>query len=131
MKERNYSGAIIFRRDERIRYLLVKPRSRKWYFPIEKIKRGENSKEVIKKKLKEDVGLSNPRFLKKFQVTDSFDTDFSIIKQIAVYLTELREPMNLSNKYGKFKWVEYENLSDYIDKQQILEIFRKANNSIR
>lgn len=126
MKEEDHSGAIVFKRGNKIKYLLIKQKGSNWGFPKRKVPLNKSSKETVKQELKREVGVENPRFLKKFKVAYNFEPEPSVIKQVELFLTEIREPIRLSNKYNQFKWAEYEELGDYIERPQILEVLRKS-----
>lgn len=129
MKKEYSAGAIVFREGKGIRYLLIKQSGREhWEFLKGRVKRNESPKETVKRELREEVGIEDPIFLKEFQVTDDFEPEPSIIKQVKVFLTETREPIRISKEHEKFAWVRYKDLGDYIRKPQLLEIFRKAKN---
>lgn len=66
------AGAVIFHKNEKIEYLLLKYKAKHWDFPKGHIEKGESYEETIRREVKEETGLTEIEFLNGFKKSIRF-----------------------------------------------------------
>lgn len=66
------AGAVIFNKNEKIEYLLLKYKAKHWDFPKGHIEKGESYEETVKREVEEETGLKNIEFLNGFKKSIRF-----------------------------------------------------------
>ena len=68
IKEKS-AGAIIFKKNGKVKYLFLKKKYKTeyWDLPKGKMERGENEEETVKREVEEETGMKNLRFVPGFK----------------------------------------------------------------
>lgn len=66
------AGAVIFNKNEKIEYLILKYKAKHWDFPKGHIEKGESYEETIRREVKEETGLADIEFLNGFKKSIRF-----------------------------------------------------------
>lgn len=61
------AGAVIFRRDGEIKYLLLQYEMGHWDFPRGAIERGEEEKETVQREVREETNIADLKFMPGFR----------------------------------------------------------------
>jgi len=131
------SGAIIFRKNKKIEYLLLHyPSSAKaprdyWDFPKGNIEKGEKIEETAKREIKEETGIEDIKFIEGFKdwIKYFFKVkDKNIFKIVTFLLAETKEKkVKISWEHIGFEWLPYERASERLTFKNTKEILKKAN----
>lgn len=134
------SGAVIFRKDKEILYLLLYKKARNhyrelWDFPRGNINKNETVKENIIREVKEETGIEDLGFVEDFKEKIKFfymKEGKTINKEVTYYLAETKvKEIKLSEEHDNFKWVSYEEAMTLITFENTRKILVKANKILK
>jgi len=125
------AGAIVFRRNEEIKYLLIQYKWGHWEFPRGLIEKGESLEETARRQIKEEVGIEDIKFIPGFKewIKFFFKVKGKNIMKIATFLlaeTETEE-VKLSYEHKDYLWLNYEEALRQLTFKDSKEILKKAN----
>lgn len=131
------AGAIIFRKNQKIKYLLLHyPSSTKapkdyWDFPKGHIEKGEKEIETVKREVEEETGLKDLKFVEGFKEWIKYFYKLkgkNIFKIVTYFLAETNtEKVKLCWEHRGFKWLPYEEALDQLTFKNAKEILKRAN----
>ncbi|MDI6602844.1 MAG: NUDIX domain-containing protein [Patescibacteria group bacterium] len=131
------AGAIIFKKNKEIKYLLLHyPSSAKtpkeyWDLPKGHIEKGENEIEAVKREVEEETGLRDIEFVEGFKEWIKYFFKFkkkNILKFVTFYLAETKtEKVKVSFEHLGFKWLPYEEALKQLTFKNTKEILKKAH----
>ncbi len=129
------AGVIIFRRDEEIKYLLLKYGYGHWDFVKGNIEKGENEIETIIRETKEETGIEDLKFLKGFREKISYfyrkGKDL-VYKEVVFYLAETKEKkVRLSYEHEDYCWLPFEKALEKITFNNSKKLLKKANSYLK
>ncbi len=129
------AGVIIFRRDEEIKYLLLKYGYGHWDFVKGNIEKGENEIETIIRETKEETGIEDLKFLKGFKEKISYfyrkGKDL-VYKEVVFYLAETKEKkVRLSYEHEDYCWLPFEKALEKITFNNSKKLLKKANSYLK
>ncbi len=134
------AGAIIFRRNKKIKYLLLfreknESFSALWGFPRGKIEENEDELETVKREVEEETGLKNLRFLENFREKISWfyrREGKTIFKESIFYLAESKnEDVKISEEHDDYKWCDYEETIKLLRYKNIKEALKRADEFLK
>ena len=138
------AGAVVFRRDgDKIFYLLLKYRNGHWDFPKGHIENGETEEETMRREVKEETGIDDPKVIPQFLFKYRYfykaegeeyerrkesGNKTLIIKKVIFYLTEtLKKEIKLSEEQTDFVWLEFNDALEKITYNKPKKLLKKAN----
>lgn len=131
MIEKKSAGAVIFKRENEIKYLLIKKKGEDhWEFPKGKVEHGESDIETAKREIMEESGICTPKFIDGFEMSDSFSPKEGLKKTVKIFLAESNEEVIVSHEHEDFEWVLFKDLDKFITKPQLINVFKKINKFI-
>lgn len=128
------AGAVVFRRNEEIKYLLIQYGWGHWEFPRGLVEKGESLEETAQREIKEEVGIEDIEFVPGFKewIKFFFKLKGKNIMKIATFLlaeTKTKE-VKLSYEHKDYAWLGYEEALDRLTFKNSKEILKKANDFI-
>lgn len=118
MPKETSSGAVIFKRDGEIKYLLLHYESGHWDFPRGAIELGESEEETAVRETKEETGISDLIFLPGFREKIFWfykKEGKTIYKEAILRLAETKtEDVKISSEHIGFKWLPYEEAMEQV-----------------
>jgi 8-oxo-dGTP pyrophosphatase MutT (NUDIX family) len=108
------AGAVIFRRENGIKFLLLKYKfkSEYWDFPRGNIEKGERAEDTARREIEEETGIKDLRFLKNFEqrVKWFYRRNGNLVsKEVIYFLAETeQEKIELSEENVGYEWLSYE-----------------------
>ena len=128
-------GAIVFRKNKEIKYLILQYGLGHWGFVKGKLEKGESEKETVIREAEEETGIKDLEFLDNFREKESYFYRWEeklISKDVIYYLTKTNtEKIKLSHEHKYFKWLNYEDILKILKFKNEKEIFRKADEFLR
>lgn len=125
------AGAVIFRRNGEIKYLLLRYESGHWDFPRGAIELGEKEEDTVVREAKEETGISDLVFFPNFREKIFWfykKEGRTIYKEAIFYLAETKmEEVKLSDEHIDFKWLPYEKAIDQITFPNGKKVLEKAH----
>ncbi len=135
VKEESF-GAVLFRREgKKIFYLLLYRKSHDrykelWDFPRGLIEKGEFEKEVVKREIMEETGITDICFLEGFRenIKWFYRKEGQLVnKQATYYLAETKNKnVKISHEHNDYRWCEYEEALKLITFDNTKNILKNA-----
>jgi 8-oxo-dGTP pyrophosphatase MutT (NUDIX family) len=132
------AGAVIFRRNKEIKYLLLHyPSSAKapkdyWDFPKGHIEKGEKELETVKREVEEETGLKDIKFVEGFKEWIKYffrHKGKNVFKIVTFLLAETKEKeIKISLEHIGYQWLSYKEALKQLKFKNAKEILKKANN---
>lgn len=131
MPKETSAGAVIFRRNEEIKYLLLRYASGHWDFPRGAIEKGEKEEETVQREVKEETGLGELEFIPGFREKISWfyrKEGKTIYKEAIYYLVNTKkEKVKISFEHIGFKWLPYKEAMNQLTFKNSKKVLEKAN----
>jgi len=131
------AGAIIFRKNKEIKYLLLHypsgSRTSKDYWDLPKghIEKGEKEVDTVKREVKEETGLEDIKIIEGFKESIKYFFRFegkTIFKTVIFYLAETgNQDVKVSFEHTGYKWLLYEEALSQLTFKNAKEILKKSN----
>jgi len=134
------AGAIIFKRDKEIKYLLLFRKGSEhfrplWGFPRGKIEENETDMDAAKREIEEETGLKDIKILENFRekLNWFYRRDGRIIyKESIFYLAESKSSdVKISKEHDDYKWCSYEEAIDLLKIKENKEVLEKADKFLK
>lgn len=131
------AGAIVFRKNKIIKYLILYKRADKqfraiWEFPKGNIE-NENEIQAVKRELKEETGIKDIEFVKNFKEKINYfykKNNKLIHKQVIFYLVKTKQKqIKISREHNAYEWLSYEQALKKLTFNK--ELLKKANDCLR
>lgn len=131
------AGAVVFRKNKEIKYLLLHyptgSRTSKDYWDLPKghIEKGEKPMVTAKREIAEETGLKDVGFIDGFKETIKYFFKWegkSILKFVTFYLAEAKtKDVKISWEHIGFQWLPYQEALGQLTFKNAKEILKKAN----
>ena len=125
------AGAIVFRRNKKVKYLLIQYGLGHWEFPRGLIEKGESLENTARREIKEEVGIEDIRFISGFKewIKFFFKLKGKNIMKIATFLlAETKtEKVKLSYEHKDYAWLDYQEALNRLTFENSKEVLKKAN----
>ncbi len=135
------AGAIIFRRNKSIKYLLLhypslaKSQKDYWDFPKGHIEKDEKEIETVKREIIEETGLKDIKFIKGFKEWIRYFFKFkkeTIFKIVIFYLAKTKtKEVKISPEHIGYRWLSYKKALEQLTFDNAKDILKKANDFIK
>jgi len=131
MMERS-SGAVVFRKEGGVKYLLLLYGAGHWDYVKGHIEGEENEEQTMLREAHEEAGLDDLKIKPGFrEVVHYYFTvrGKKVYKEVVFLLAEThREEIILSHEHSDFRWLSYEDAVKLLTFKGSKDILRKANN---
>lgn len=131
MPDETSAGAVVFRKDKEIKYLLLQYGAGHWDFPKGAIEKGEEEKETAKREIKEETGIAEISFAEGFKekIKYFYRREGRLIsKEVVFYLCETKEEkVKISHEHIGYEWLNFEDAFAKVTFKNSKEILKKAN----
>ena len=128
-------GAVIFRKGNTTKYLLLQYNATHWGLVKGHIEKGESEEETLLRETKEETGIINLQIIPKFrkEYSYSFKRKNEVInKQVIIYLAKTQtKEIKLSEEHIGYCWLNYEEAIKKVTFNQPKELIKKANEKIQ
>jgi 8-oxo-dGTP pyrophosphatase MutT (NUDIX family) len=124
-------GAVIFRKNGEIKYLLLHYHAGHWGFVKGHIEPNESEKETVKRELEEETKITRAEFVENFRqkINYHFKRDGKpIYKQVTFFLikTDNRD-VKLSYEHTGYNWLSYERAVRKLTFENARKVLKKAH----
>jgi len=131
MKRERSAGAIVFKKDKEIMYLLLNYEAGHWDFPKGNVEANETELQTVKREIEEETGINDIEiingFKEKMQYFYKLNEDV-INKQVVFYLAKTKkEQIKLSFEHIGFKWLSFDETIEKLTFKNAKDILKKAN----
>ncbi|MBL7056587.1 NUDIX domain-containing protein [Candidatus Woesearchaeota archaeon] len=135
MKKEKSAGAVLFKNDKEIQFLLLHYVAGHWDFPKGHIEENETEEETVKREIDEETNIKNIQILEGFK--EKFDyyfrfNDILINKEVVFFVAKTdQERVTLSEEHIGFEWLNYHKALERITFKNSKKILEKANKFIK
>jgi 8-oxo-dGTP pyrophosphatase MutT (NUDIX family) len=140
MPKETSAGAVVFRNNGKIYYLLLHYKSGHWDFPKGHIENGEDEDKTVKREIEEETGIKDINIIDGFKdwINYFFRKTYEehkkapwVFKIVNFYLAETKtKQVKLSDEHIGYKWLNYDDALKQLTYKNAKEILKKANNYI-
>jgi 8-oxo-dGTP pyrophosphatase MutT (NUDIX family) len=124
-------GAVIFRKDKEIKYLLLHYRYKTdyWDFPKGNIEKGEEEEDTVRREIKEETGIEDIKFVDGFKekISYFYRREGELVSKEVVYFlieTSISE-VKISEEHVGYEWVNFDNAKKRL-KENSKKVLEKA-----
>ena len=126
------AGAVVFRKDKEIKYLIIHYHFKAdyWDFPRGNIEKGETEQQAALREIAEETG-AHVQFLPEFKAKVNWyykrDGD-TVFKEVIFFLAEtMEETVTLSKEHIGYAWLNYEQALKKLTYNNAKEVLEKAD----
>jgi len=135
MKTESSAGAVIFRKNKEVKYLLLKHEMGHWDFAKGNIEAGETDEDTIKREIKEETGIDDIKIIRDFKEKIHYFYKLKgelISKDVVFHLAETKTiKINLSFEHMDFIWVSFEEALEKLTFKNARDILKKTDEFLR
>jgi 8-oxo-dGTP pyrophosphatase MutT (NUDIX family) len=125
------AGAVVFRKNEEIKYLLLHYESGHWDFPRGAVERGEEEEETAQREIKEETDIEDLIFIPDFREKISWfyrKEGKTIYKEAIFYLALTKtEKVKISFEHIGYAWLPYKEALEQVTFKNSKEVLGKAH----
>ena len=124
-------GAVIFRRDNNRRYLLLHYEGGHWDFVKGHVERDESETDTVRRETEEEVGMTDLTFTQGYRQPISYyykRAGRTVYKEVVFYLVEAHtDAVRLSREHVGFDWLSFDKAHERLTYKNAKETLRKAH----
>lgn len=126
------AGAVIFRKNDGIKYLLLHYAGGHWDFVKGNVEEGEEEKATVAREIKEETGIEDINFIEDFKesINHFYKREKRLIyKEVVFYLVETSsaEGVKLSYEHVGYEWLGYEEAVQRLTYRNARNVLEKAH----
>jgi 8-oxo-dGTP pyrophosphatase MutT (NUDIX family) len=135
MKKEKSAGAILFKKNGEIEYLLLHYEEGHWDFPKGHIEENETDIEALKREIVEETSIKDVEIIKCFKenIHYFFRSEGGLVsKDVVFYLVKTKtKRVKLSHEHIGFKWLSFDESIDKLTFKNARNILKKANDVLK
>ena|SRR3989344_7942490 len=135
MKKERSVGAILFRKDEEAKYLLLHYEAGHWDFPKGHIEEKEAELDTLKREVKEETGIEDIEIIQNFRekIEYYYKSKGELMhKEVIFYLAKTEtEQVRISFEHIGFIWLPFEKAMEKLTFKNAKEMLEKANSFLK
>ncbi len=128
-------GAVVFRKNQEIRYLLLRYEAGHWEFVKGEVEANEGERDTVIRELKEETGITDARFIGDFREKISYffkSGGKTIYKEVTFFLIETQaSDVELSHEHTGYEWLNYKNAMERLTFNNAKNVLKKAHNFLK
>jgi len=125
------AGAVIFRKNSRLQFLLLHYPSGHWDFVKGKIEVNENPHQTTIREAKEETGITDLDFVNGFEESVEYEFQYDeelIHKKVIFFLAKTNAvEIKISHEHLDFVWLEFKEALEKITYRNARSVLSKAN----
>lgn len=127
-------GAVVFKKNCEVKYLLLHYREGHWGFVKGQIEANESERETAMRELEEETGITDAEFIGDFREQIHYyfrRRGRTIYKEVAYFLVEAKEGnVKLSYEHNEYEWLNYQEASAKLTFNNSRNVLKKAREYI-
>ena len=135
MKREKSAGAIVFRKDKEIKYLLLHYEAKHWDFPKGNVEEKETDTETVKREIAEETGITDVEIIQGFKERIQYYYKLKnelINKEVIFYLAKTNtEKVKLSFEHIGYIWLSYDKAINKLTYKNAKDILKKAHEFLK
>ena len=124
-------GAVIFKRNGTIKYLLLHYEGGHWDFVKGHVEKNETERETVLRETEEETGITEANFVEGYRESITYyyrRAGKTVQKEVVFFLVETpTDQVRLSREHVGFDWLSYERAMEKLTFKNAKDTLRKAN----
>ncbi len=129
------AGAVIFKKNKEVKYLLLQYEAGHWDFPRGAIERDEREKDTVIRETKEEAGITDLKFIPGFRERIFWfykKAGKTVYKEAIYYLAGTKtEEIKISFEHTGFQWLPYEEAIKQLTFKNSKKVLEKADKFLK
>ncbi|SNQ61814.1 bis(5'-nucleosyl)-tetraphosphatase [Candidatus Methanoperedens nitratireducens] len=135
MMRKKSCGAVVFRKNREVKYLLLHYEAGHWDYVKGEVEKGESERDTVVRELMEETGITDARFIEGFreEIRYFFKMGGRTVYKEAVFFlmeTETSEVV-LSFEHTGYEWLDYQKAIERLTFENAKNILRKAHTFLK
>lgn len=135
MLQEKSCGAIIFRKNKEIKYLLLHYEAGHWDFVKGNLEQGEEERGTVVRETKEEAGITDLVFVENFKekIQYFYRKEKQLVKkEVIFYLAETKtKNIKLSYEHIGYDWLSFEDAVNKLTHKNAKDILERANDFLK
>ncbi len=135
MMRKKSCGAVVFRKNQEVKYLLLHYEAGHWDYIKGEVEKGESEKDTVVRELREETGITDARFIEGFREEISYFYKMggrTIYKEVVFFLMETEtSDVVLSFEHTGYEWLDYQKAMERLTFENAKNILRKAHTFLK
>ncbi len=124
-------GAIVFKRDPELKFLILKRRDNQiWDFAKGHGHNEEKELDTLRRELKEELGITDFSIVPNFKSEISYVSSRGVLRMMIFYLVSTKEEIRISGEHSEFKWIGIPEVSSYFKYADVKELLLKCEKTL-
>jgi 8-oxo-dGTP pyrophosphatase MutT (NUDIX family) len=128
-------GAVVFRKNRTVEYLLLHYEAGHWDFVKGQVEANESEKETVMRELEEETGITDAHFMGNFREEISYfyrRGGKTIYKKVAYFLIQAQKSkVTLSYEHVAYEWLNYERAIERLTFKNAKNVLKKAHEFLK
>ena len=124
-------GAVVFRKNEQLKYLLLHYEAGHWGFVKGQLEKDESEEDTARRELEEETGIADAQFIGDFREEISYfyrRAGQTIYKQVVYFLVQVRSSIvKLSYEHAGYAWLSYQQALERLTFKNAKNVLKKAH----
>lgn len=131
MEKSKAVGAVIFRKDDKISYLVLHSNLGHWDLAKGITEKGENELDTLLREVFEETGINDLKIINGFKEVISYSYNWEnklVRKKVVFYLAETKtKAIRLSKEHTEYKWLGFSDARKQLTFGNIKKVLEKAD----
>ncbi|MFQ6064906.1 MAG: bis(5'-nucleosyl)-tetraphosphatase [Candidatus Bathyarchaeia archaeon] len=128
-------GAVVFRKNGQVRYLLLHYEAGHWGFVKGEPEKDESDEDTVRRELEEETGIAEANFIGDFREEISYfyrRGGQTIYKQVTYFLVQVKSSeVKLSYEHVGYAWLSYREALEKLAFKNARNVLKKAHELLR
>lgn len=128
-------GAVVFRKNQKVKYLLLHYGAGHWGFVKGQVEANESEKDTVTRELKEETGITDAQFVEGFREKISYfyrRRGETIYKEVVYHLVQAQSSeVKLSYEHVGYVWLRYQRAMERLSFKNAKNVLKKAHKLLK
>lgn len=128
-------GAIVFLKNDAVRYLLLHYEAGHWDFVKGNVEPNESEKDTVIRELREETGITDAKFIEGFREKIEYfyrRQGAKVHKEVIFFLAETQtEKVEISHEHIGYIWLDYQNALEKLTFKNAKMLLTKAHELLK
>jgi 8-oxo-dGTP pyrophosphatase MutT (NUDIX family) len=135
MPQEKSCGAVVFRENSKVEYLLLHYEAGHWDFVKGNVEPNESEKDTAMRELKEETGILEAHFIEDFRDTINYfykRGGKTIYKEVIFFLIQTKDSrVKLSSEHIGYEWLDYQEALERLTFKNAKKMLQKAHEFLK
>ena len=135
MPQEKSCGAVVFRKNSKVEYLLLHYEAGHWDFVKGNVEPNESEKDTAMRELKEETGILEAHFIEDFRDTINYfykRGGKTIYKEVIFFLIQTKDSrVKLSSEHIGYEWLDYQEALERLTFKNAKKVLQKAHEFLK